>query len=541
MAVAAAAWLMAAPPLAAGDTLVSRPRRVTVFPEGALVERTGSIQLGAGHHLVLIPDLPASADEASLRLAAVGPAGTKLFGVQVKSTYSPEEANVRRRELGDRIRALQDKLEDLADRMAARAGEIELLKAMGGKAAERAGSTGGDFTAAATAAGRRLASLIAENRKDERAKRPLNDQIGALQAELNQLGEGARMKTAAEADLELATGGEVQITLTYQVSGASWSPLYDLHLEGTGAQSTVAIGFGAQVRQTSGEDWNDVNVTLSTIRPAAGGQIPDPTNWWLDMYQPQPVYKAERRKGGARPAAAPAMREAMAMEDGGGGGEPVPVEVQMASTVRSEFATNFIVARAVSIPSGEAGRRVSVSEARHPATVSVVVVPRLAQSAFVEAEVRYAAEVPLMPGPANIFRGSDLVATTALPNIAPGETVRLGFGTDQNIKVERKPFTQQAGKGGVFTKSSRKYKWVTTIRNFHDGARTVEVREQLPRSRRKEIAIEPGDMSPTPLDEDPERPALYRWNLSVPSRGESKVIFAYGVKFPEGWQVTGLE
>src|SRR6185436_7092193 len=109
------ALLAASRAVGAGDTLDSRPRRVTVFPAGALVERTGSIQLGSGHHLVLIPDLPASADESSLRLSAVGPAGTKLYGVQVKSTYSPEEANVKRRELEGRIRALADKLEDLTD------------------------------------------------------------------------------------------------------------------------------------------------------------------------------------------------------------------------------------------------------------------------------------------------------------------------------------------------------------------------------------------------------------------------------------------
>ncbi len=514
-----------------------------MFPNGALVERTGTIQLSAGQHLVLIPDLPASADESSLRLSAAGPAGTKLFGVQVKSTYSPEEANLKRRELEGQIRALADRLEDLSDRMMARTAEIDLLKAMGGRAADRAGGVGGDFTAAATAAGRRLTVLLGENRKDERAKRPVADQMAALQAEVGQLGEGARMHTAAEADLELAAAGEVAFTLSYQVPNASWSPLYDLHLEGTGAQSTVAIGFGAQVRQASGEDWNDVNVTLSTVRPAAGGAIPDPTNWWLDMYQPQPVYKSVSRKGGVR-AAAPAAR-AMQLQDVGGMEESVPesmpVEVQMATTVRSEFATNFIVARAASIPSGEAGRRVSVAEAKHPATVAVVVVPRLAQSAFVEAEVQYTADTPLMPGPANIFRGSDLVATTVLPGIAPGETVRLGFGTDQNIKVDRKPFTRQAGDGGWFTKSSRKYKWVTTIRNFHEAARTVEVREQLPRSRRTEIVVTPGEMSPSPLTDDPERPGLVRWNLAIPSRGEGKATFAYAVKFPDGWQVSGLE
>lgn len=54
--------------------------------------------------------------------------------------------------------------------------------------------------------------------------------------------------------------------MTTDVSCASWEPNYDLHASTTNGQPSpsVALQYKARVMQSTGEDWNDTLLTLST-------------------------------------------------------------------------------------------------------------------------------------------------------------------------------------------------------------------------------------------------------------------------------------
>ncbi|MEK7766559.1 MAG: mucoidy inhibitor MuiA family protein, partial [bacterium] len=505
----ASVLLAAAAPSVAGPVPVdTAPRAVTVYPSGALVERGGDARLEAGLVTVVFPDLPAGAEEASLRLSAVGPAGTKLFGVRLRSAFTAETVEKRVKELSDKIRDLEDRRTDLKDRMEARNAELEILKALAKDATGKGGAPSaakplGDPVATAKAAGERIAQLAVESRKDERAQRALEPDLAALQRELQQIGSGSRERKTAEADLELSKAGSVEFKLTYRVPNAGWTPLYDVRLDTEQSKPSVALTFAGQVRQQSGEDWKDVKLVLSTAHPTEASQIPDPSNWWLD-FAPPPLRVMQRKSRAAAmaPAAAMRARESMAMEGGGVEAEEaaVPVETEQAETVSAEYATSFAPTRPMNVPSDGGLHRVGIADSSHAAVVRLVSVPRLAQAAFIEATVSYGGDQPLLPGPANLFRGAEFTGTTALHAIGPGETFPLGFGQDGNVKVERKLLAQQGTDAPKwFTKAFRKYRWVTTLKSGHAGVRTIEVREQMPRSRQKDIVVEVQDPSPKPL------------------------------------------
>src|SRR4029077_16585412 len=69
-----------------------------------------------------------------------------------------------------------------------------------------------------------------------------------------------------------ARGGDVTLRLSYLAANATWQPLYDARLD-TAAEK-VSLSWMAQIRQTTGEDWKDVAVTLATTRPSAGIDLP---------------------------------------------------------------------------------------------------------------------------------------------------------------------------------------------------------------------------------------------------------------------------
>lgn len=557
---AVAAWLVVfllflffVPRVFADTTASTLPMQVTVFPDSARVVREGSLILKVGPQHILFPDLPASLIESSLRLTVEGPSGTKLFGVGMKKEFTPEVVEARTRKLKERLQLLEDQKTDLVDRMEARKTEIEILKGLAKQGTDTAAKEGAthtgtiiDFTHSAGAVGRRVAKLLAASRLDERGIRNLDLKIAALNNQLNEGSSSAREKRTAEADIELPKAGTARFTLTYQVSGASWSPLYDLRLETEGVNPSLDMAFNAGIRQNTGEDWKNVMLTLSTSRPTEGTQVPDPTNWWLDFINRQ-VLKAKRAFGMSYslPRSKNAELNNQIFSDDKDVEEgPIPAEVVTAQTVRSEYAMSFNIPTRRDIPSDGSDHRVGVSQKSHPVEINLVSVPRLSQAAYLEAKIIYDGEQTLLPGLVQLFRDGDYVGTTGLEAKAPGESFDLGFGQDDQIHVERKAMKNEEGDArGLFdvNKGERRYHWVTTIANYHTGARSVEVREQLPRSRQEKIEVSAGDMKPKPAVEDAGKPGLTVWKLVLGPKEKTKVDFAYNVKFPSGTQVVGLE
>ncbi len=532
-------------------TAVTHPRQVTVFPDNARVTREGSLELKAGPQKVAFPDLPASVVGSSLRLTVEGPRGTKLYGVNLRNDFTSDVVEERTRVLRNKIQGLEDQKTDLSDQIESRKTEVELLKELGKEGTHTATIQGPahpetlmDFTHSADAVGKRIAILTAANRKDERAARSLEGRVQALKNQLSEGSAPAREKRVAEADLDLPEAGTVRFVLDYQVSGASWTPLYDLRLNTEGEKPGLNLDFNAGVRQNTGEDWKNVALTLSTSRPTEGTQVPDPTNWWLDFrnFAPKPMSNTFGTLGYARMDKE--ERNKLKAADVAAYAPPAPAEVVEAETVRSEYAVSFSIPVRRDVPSDGSEHRVGIAQESHPVKLTLVVVPRLSQAAYLEAKITYNGEQALLPGKAQLFRDGDFVGAASLSAKAPGEAIELGFGQDNQVHVERKAVKDLAGKAGGlfdFNKGERQYRWITTIANYHQGNRSIVVREQLPRSRQKNIEVESGDLMPKPEKENPDKPGLVCWKLDLKPKQNQKIDFSYKVKYPAGIEVEGLE
>jgi uncharacterized protein (TIGR02231 family) len=221
-----------------------------------------------------------------------------------------------------------------------------------------------------------------------------------------------------------------------------------------------------------------------------------------------------------------------------------PAQVVTAQTIQSAFAMNFSIPVGRDVPSDGTEHRVAIAQNSQTVDLNLVAVPRLSQAAYLEAHVTYGGEQALLSGDAQLFRNGDFVGTTNLEPKSPGETFDLGFGQDEEVRVERKMAkNQEGGSGDLFdtNKGERQYRWVTTVTNYHSGPQTIQVREQLPRSRQKDITVEQTQVQPKPLDEDVDQPGLERWNLVLGPKEKGKITFGYKVKYPDDVRVTGLE
>jgi uncharacterized protein (TIGR02231 family) len=316
------------------------------------------------------------------------------------------------------------------------------------------------------------------------------------------------------------------------VRAARWAPLYDLRLD-TGAKDrkpTLELVRRTEITQTTGEDWSDVSLSVSTVRSARGGSAPDLNS--LIVQYPQPP----------RPLAAPAgavseMRQSRSMMEPAA---PAPIakradEEQAVADV-SGFQVVFKIPGRVSIGASEGAKSLRIATATIAPDLAVRSVPVIDPTAFLEASFKQAEDAPLLPGRTSIYRDGVFVGRGQMTAASKDETVRLGFGADDKVKVERSVVKRNEGSAGLILTTSKtdERAFKTVVRNGHDFPILIAIQDQLPVSENDDIQVEmlPSTTPPTATNLRDKRGVL-EWAFEA-RPGEAKDIsFAWRVRWPK--------
>jgi hypothetical protein len=92
---------------------------------------------------------------------------------------------------------------------------------------------------------------------------------------------GARANAEADAT-------EASLDVSYAVDAARWWPAYSVRLEAGGAGSKAAWALDAVVHQATGEDWNGVALSLTSVELARDARLPELASFRLGRAQPAP-------------------------------------------------------------------------------------------------------------------------------------------------------------------------------------------------------------------------------------------------------------
>jgi len=65
---------------------------------------------------------------------------------------------------------------------------------------------------------------------------------------------------------------EFSLDLSYIIPGANWRSIYQIRVEST--EEACVLVYQGIIRNATGENWENVNVTLSTAEPSKGGEPP---------------------------------------------------------------------------------------------------------------------------------------------------------------------------------------------------------------------------------------------------------------------------
>ena len=116
----------------------------------------------------------------------------------------------------------------------------------------------------------------------------LERELQAKQRALSQLnGWRGTDRVAATVEVTMPEPGVFTLELSYVLPGASWTPQYDVRVDAEHSQ--VTLTYQGLVSQSTGEDWQQVELTLSTARPSQVTRVPELEPWYLQALTPPTI------------------------------------------------------------------------------------------------------------------------------------------------------------------------------------------------------------------------------------------------------------
>lgn len=523
------------------NNLETQVSSVVVYPDRARVTRQGQISLGNGLYHIELAGLPVRLNPDSARASARGTARARLLGLQVQRAFFAETP-------ADQVRTLEEQLEGAQDEMLALEAQIALVVASRTRLDSLAGHTNlyaralavGETTVEAQLAyfdalRQSIARLDDENLSLQARKRTLERRVQQLKQQLDQLRSARpRERYSALVEIEVLQPGELTIELSYVVSGAGWSPLYDLRLGEDEEKPLLEVGYLAQVSQQSGEDWKDVSLTLSTARPALAARLPELEPWYLAPVHALPLDVAPAPRMAAMMASAPDAR----MERGAEAVAFGQAEEARTTVGQSGAAVTYLAPGRVTIPPDGAQHKVVVARYPLAPNLDYVTAPILVQAVYRRAKVINASPYTLLPGKANLFAGDDFVGSTSLELVASQGEVELYLGVDDRIKVERELKRREVDKTLIGGKRRLHYGYEVRLENLLGVVAPLTLHDQIPVARHEEIKVRLDSVDPKPAEQTALN--LLKWELSLSPKEKRTVRFEFTVEYPPSLDVQGL-
>jgi uncharacterized protein (TIGR02231 family) len=521
----------------------SRITAVTVYTDRAQTTRIATLTLKPGSYLIAFENLPTLIQDDLVRVEGAGSSGATIAGLEIKRSFLEQSGEKRVQELGEEIRALERQARALDAKKAGLTAQktfLDSIRVAWGERISRELSIGRPAAAELQDASGFIASGV--TRAEELGngldveKQDIKDKIDALIRRRNDAAGSLRKESkSVEVMVEMAREGTLTLALSAVISQAGWVPSYDVRLAPDA--KTAELTFRAMVRQQTGEEWNNVDLTLSTARPAAGGAPPELYPWHIGFYRPQPTMAAPMYMGSGSTAPMKAVKSSrINLQDEEAPSADTAAVFEIAQISDEQSSISFHIPRPLDIPSDGTQHGSVVAIEQLPVSMEFMAIPKLSPLVFLKTEIVNRAAYPLLAGKVSTFAGNTFTGSSRLKKVAAGEKFDLFFGSDDQVTVKREELKQHK-EAGMFGKNHASFRYRIELVNFRKEALTVTLRDQLPLAGDEEIkvSLEEPSLKPDEVKTD----GTIVWKLPMKAGEKRELTFGILVEYPKDREITG--
>jgi len=258
-------------------------QNVTIFTQGARVERSAPVTLAPGRTEIVFSGMSNQLDPQSVQLKS--DAQVTLLSVQAtKDFLTQRRIDTEERSFRERIAQLKEKTGQDEKTLDIYNKEVEMLvknQAIGGQTGVKAP----ELKAALDLHRQRLTEVYDRQLEISRRIASQERELARLEKQLAVFGRKRdSIQYLVTALVESKEAKTVRFQLLYNVKDAGWYPSYDVRVNEVG--KPLAVLMNANVQQRSGETWKDVALTLSTGSPSDNATPSQLQPWMLGFYDP---------------------------------------------------------------------------------------------------------------------------------------------------------------------------------------------------------------------------------------------------------------
>jgi uncharacterized protein (TIGR02231 family) len=504
----------------------SKITNVTVFLDRAQVTREVKTRIESGKTDLVISGLTSQLDPQSIQLTGKG--NFIILGINHQQNYLTELNNPKK------LRLLKDSVEYLQRQLILEHSQKEILNKEEQMLLtnQKIGGTSQNLTVAelkgmADFYRTRMSEIVVSRMRHDDLIAKLNERIGKLQNQLNEQTDlYSRNTSEVVVSLSADAATSADLTLQYIVANAGWNAVYDLRA--TNAKSPIQLSCKANVFQSTGEDWSNVNLKLSTANPSLGGTKPELSAWYLDFNRVvsyRRKYDSYAANRGA-PAAAEMMKAAP-LNDG-----PVDAETTAiyTTTVQTTLNTEFVIGLPYTVASSNKPTLVDIRKHELKADYRYAAAPKLEADAFLMAKVTGWEEYNLLPGEANVFFEGTFVAKTVIDPNNIKDTLFVSLGRDKRIVVKREKLKDFSSRKAIGTNQRDSYAYEIAVRNTKSEPVKITIEDQIPVSQNSQIEVTLTDAGGGLQDSGTGK---LTWQLTLQPGESKKIVFKFDVKYPK--------
>lgn len=516
-------------------TVDSKISHVTVFLNKAQIERVIKTRVEAGKTDLIVTGLTSQLDPQSIQVAGKG--NFVILGITHQQNYL-SELNV-----PTSLRILKDSVTYLQKQVSLEQSQKEILNKEEQMllSNQKIGGTNQNLTVAELKAmadfyRARLSEIVTTRMKHDDKIKKINERTAKL---LQQIQEQNELYTRNTSEIVISISADVTSTVdlavNYIVANAGWYPQYDLRAINT--KSPVQLNYKANVYQSTGEEWKNVKLKLSTANPNEGGLKPELYTWYLNFNEPV-VYRSYKRKAAGAvvlESAAPAV--AMDKEEDADALYEVTTVADHITTIQTSLNTVFDIALPYTVASSNKPTLVDISRHELKAEYQYSVAPKLDADAFLIAKIVDWEDLSLLPGEANVFFEGTFVAKTSLDPNNIKDTLAVSLGRDKRIVVKREKLKDYSSRKAIGSNQRESFAYEISVRNTKTEAVKIVVEDQLPVSQNSQIEVTATDVGNANYNKDTGKLV---WELNVQPNETKRLIYKFEVKYPKGKTIEGL-
>jgi uncharacterized protein (TIGR02231 family) len=515
------------------QTVTAKLTDASVYLRGATLTHIASVQLKSGAQTVVVNGLSPEIEIASLKVTVSG--NNILSSAEFSNDYiNVKSESARIQQLRDSLKLHQKKWQEINNSLSV---NNKLLKILSDGITNNTQQKEKIISSTELSDNMDLykakaPALLKQQNELKEQQETINQHISRLQKQILQ-DESKERQHSGVVTLAVSApvAAKTDITITYYTAKASWTPCYDIQVPAVG--KPVSLMVKAQVRQTTGLDWNQVKLNLSNAHPNQSNQAPLFSAWFLRLQNPG---SSNIRKSAAYSNTLVSYKtaEAEAEEDASDGSLKTKAPKSMDDLVElqeNDIEASYAIALPYNIPGNGKAQLIDLKNHTLKADYYYYAAPKLSSETYLMVTLSDWEQYRLLPGEANVVFNGTHTGKTRL-NTGTTEPLTLTLATEPRIVVKREKRTDFSSTKTLGGSTTATRSHLITVKSNMNHPVSLRLKEQYPLSTDKELEVKLTENSPEAGTNNSDLGVL-TWDFELKA-GESRTFtVTYTVKYPK--------